>query len=251
MHNQIPKITRLLDSLIQMAEDETLTGALSSGAETAVRRYNAIVSTLQDEDVIPDGLFEGLPHDASFGSLGVEAKLLRSFLDDGESTRGPAAHAAPGKDRANQNLEFLAGIAPFARREDLGAAVRDLLAQGASVNLNLLPALAPFLDQNDVGKLLRSQINLMHTPPAPPEPPAAPVPESAPESAPPKPEDVWATPVPVHRDLVAVDVSTELKRLGAELLQEDISPARRAEVLAELTKLAHQKAIAAEFSHEE
>ena len=248
MHNQIPKITRLLDSLIQMAEDETMTGALSSGAETAVRRYNAIVSTLQDEDVIPDGLFEGLPRDASFGSLGVEAKLLRSFLDDGESTGGPAA---PGKDRANQNLEFLAGIAPFARREDLGAAVRDLLAQGASVNLNLLPALAPFLDQNDVGKLLRSQINLMHTPPAPPEPPVAPAPEPAPESAPPKPEDVWATPVPVHRDLVAVDVSSELKRLGAELLREDISPERQAEVLAELTKLAHQKAIAAEFSLEE
>ena len=215
MHNQIPKITRLLDSLIQMAEDETMTGALSSGAETAVRRYNAIVSTLQDEDVIPDGLFEGLPRDASFGSLGVEAKLLRSFLDDGESTGGPAA---PGKDRAN---------------------------------LNLLPALAPFLDQNDVGKLLRSQINLMHTPPAPPEPPVAPAPEPAPESAPPKPEDVWATPVPVHRDLVAVDVSSELKRLGAELLREDISPERQAEVLAELTKLAHQKAIAAEFSLEE
>jgi hypothetical protein len=240
MHNQIPKITRLLDSLIQMAEDETMTGALSSGAETAVRRYNAIVATLQDEDVIPDGLFEGLPHDASFGSLGVEAKLLRSFLDDGSTTPGPSR-----SDRPNQNLEFLAGIAPFARREDLGAAVRDLLAQGASVNLNLLTSLAPFLDQNDVGKLLRTQINLMNTPPAPPVPPN---PAAAPESAPPKPEDVWATPVPVHRDLVSVDVSSELKRLGAELLREDISAERQAEVLAELTKLAHHKAIAAEFT---
>jgi hypothetical protein len=246
MHNQINKITRLLDSLIQMAEDESLTGALSGGAETAIRRYNAIVSTLQDEDIIPDGLFEGLPQDASFASLGVEAKLLRSFLDDGAEAPGPS-RSANGQDRPNQNLEFLAGIAPFARREDLGAAVRDLLAQGASVNLNLLTSLAPFLDQNDVGKLLRTQINLMHTPPAPPEPPPAP----APESAPPKPEDVWATPVPAHRDIVVADVSKELKRLGAELLREDISPERQTEVLAELTKLAHQKAIAAEFTHEE
>ena len=248
MHHQVNKITRLLDSLIQLAEDESLTGALAGGAETAVRRYNAIVSTLQDEDVIPDGLFEGLPHDASFASLGVEAKLLRSFLDDGSPAPGPSR-----SDRPSQNLEFLAGIAPFARREDLGAAVRDLLAQGGSVNLNLLTSLAPFLDQNDVGKLLRTQINMMHFTSAPPtpEPAPAPVAPTGPveEKAPPKPEDVWAT--PVHRELVSVDVSSELKRLGAELLREDISPERQAEVLAELTKLAHQKAIAAEFAEQE
>jgi hypothetical protein len=49
-------------------------------------------------------------------------------------------------------------------------------------------------------------------------------------------------------DLVPmVDVGNELARLGSELMNVDLSPQRRAEVMAEITKLAHQQAIRAEI----
>jgi hypothetical protein len=239
MHQHIPKLIRLLDSLISMAEDESISGALSGGAEVAVRRYNAIVETLNDEDVIPDGLFSPLPSDTNFASLGVEAKFLRSYLDEPEDGGRASRYRADSQDH---NLEFLAGIAPFAPREDLSIAVQNLIKQGGRVNFGLITALAPFLDQAEVGRLLRSQ-----TAPRPPEPPTAPEPPAPPAEAPPKESSVVFATVNTSDLVPMVDVGNELARLGSELMNVDLSPQRRAEVMAEITKLAHQQAIRAEI----
>ena len=236
MHQHIPKLIRLLDSLISMAEDESISGSLSGGAAAAVRRYNAIVETLNDEDVIPDGLFSSLPSDTSFAMLGVEAKFLRSYLDEPEDGGRASRFRADSQDH---NLEFLAGIAPFAPREDLSIAVQNLIQQGGRVNFGLITALAPFLDQAEVGRLLRSQ-----TAPRPPEPPRAPEPPVAPVT---EPSPVVYASVTTS-DLASIpDLGTELARLGSELMSVDLSPQRRAEVMAEITKLAHQQAIRAEI----
>lgn len=230
MNQTTRKLMRLLDALIEMAEDESLTGALSAGQLVAVRRYNAIVQELRFHEDLPEGLFDTLPESASFADVGVEGRLLRSYLLEDDAPRGREGRA--------EGIEYLVALAPFASREDLAALVRDHAERGGAVNPELIVALAPFLDRDEIGKLLRSHVQ---RPPEPPEPPAPPTTgdERGPNA------EAWGEPVldepaafePPPRSLPNPGGSTEIDAILQELDRRDILPDRRAFLIARLKSL--------------
>lgn len=107
-----------------------------------MKRYNAIVEHLEEENVIPENLWPALDDDeTNYGQLGAEASLLADYLND-------VAEEAPGPPPHREKHE---GLGP-------------------------LIALAPFLGSEELSKLVRQRLGVdtAPAPPAPPAPPASP-----------------------------------------------------------------------------
>ncbi len=228
--NDNSSLKRLVQEIADLAEHASLTGSLASGESRAVARYNSVLGHLAQAGAVPDGLFSQLDEElTSYGQLGVESRLLASFLD--------------GKSRDERHEEgllndssVLVRLAPFVSGEDLGRLVREQLTNGVDIGTRTLTALAPFLDSSMLSELLRMHfpgVPKPHAPQAPPEPPSRPVPASA--QAPAEPATRAVTPYEAPS-------SDQLADLAARLRQPDISPEERERISLELSELARQQA---------
>jgi hypothetical protein len=196
-------LRRMLREIADLAENASLTGGLSTGASRAVNRYNAVLRQLVESGSVPKGIFEELsPETTDFGQLGVDARLLASYLKgQGESGNGTS------------DASMLIRLAPFVRGEDLAALVKEHIAKGVHVSGHVITALAPFLGSDMLGDLVREHLITPGDQPAAPAPPAPP-----------------SSPSPAHGQTME-DLLTELRK--PELSREDRE--RIAQRIAELS----------------
>ncbi len=159
----------LLRELAELAEHASLTGSMSGGQATAVRRYNQALAVLVDDDVVPEGVFNKLPESTTFDELAVECKLLLASIKGEEDEdrprfrdRGVGGHGrrrGHGRGRGDFDYHVLMGLAPFTRGEDLAKLVESEIKNGARIPGHVLVALAPFLPGEMITKLVQARLN--------------------------------------------------------------------------------------------
>lgn len=172
-------IRSLLREIADLCEHASLTGALNGGAARVATRYNAVLARLEEANSVPRGMFAPVDSNASFGEIGVEARMLASFIKrdrKGEKIKG-----------GSEDASVLIRLAPFVKREDLSRMVQQQMEQGSALDMDLITKLAPFLDQSMLSEILRDHIS----PPKPPRPQPAPEPASEPAPAPTPPEPAY------------------------------------------------------------
>lgn len=161
-------IRSLLKEIAELCEHASLTGAYAGGAHRVLIRYNAILEHLLEAKAIPADMFEMLPPNTGYGEIGVEARMLASFVKGSGKKDRDRDHSPRG------DTSVLIRLAPFVKSEDLATMVRQQIQAGDAMDMNLITQLAPFLDRDMLSEIL--QDHLRPTPPAPPEPPAPPAP---------------------------------------------------------------------------
>lgn len=229
MHHEDPLETyrNMLRELAELAEHASLTGAMSSGQNRAVARYNIAVEELAKAGALPAGAALPLPADASFGELAVEARLTLAALP-GNKSKHKHKHGHHDEDH---DPGLLVRLAPFIDQHELGELVKEELRRGSMFDENLLTMLAPFLEQRDLSNLVRQWRESRSTPAAPaaPEAPEAPVAPEVPES----PEPVQMLGHTAH--LVSVDDSPNLEWILARLADPETPDDERRQ-LAEIAR---------------
>jgi len=213
--SEIGSLRRMLREIADLAENASLTGSLSSGASKAVQRYNAILRQLVESGTVAKGIFDELNVETTdYGQLGVDARLLSSYLKGQESNDN-------GSGRGESSV--LIRLAPFIRGEDLALLVREQIAKGAHINSHVITALAPFLGSDQLGQLVREHLisdsAAKETPPAPP-------------SAPPAP----ARPEPIRQEPGGETVQDLIEQLR----RPELSREERERIAARLAELAGQ-----------
>ncbi len=202
MNNSLHKIT-------EMAEDQAFPG----GIETVAKHYNAILRHLEENQMVPGGLFESLhENDISYDEIGVQCRLLSGYLEEDEEDEDevhkggpnfePVIALAPFLERddlkklvrmhlsgkgfeeteAEQkesrlktpDLKMLAGLAPHMPKKELTELVTACLARRADFDPKLLLALAPHMDKEELGRLLREHLPQWFSGNSEPEPPSPP-----------------------------------------------------------------------------
>ena len=148
---EIRRIRNLLLKMAETAEHAEQTGSFESGVRNYVKRYNAIVEHLEEEDIVPEDLFSALDEDeTNFGQLGAEATLLADYIS-----------------------------------EDVEESPKESSKREQKEGLGPLVALAPFLGSSELSKLVRERLGVTVTvssdQPTPPKPPAPPAPQTGPD----------------------------------------------------------------------
>lgn len=146
---EIRRAIHLLNEIAELCEQATLTGTLHGGAPRVVARYNQTLQWLDQTGAVAPGFFQPLPQHADYGEIGVEARMLASYI------KGPSKERERERD---EDPGILVRLAPFVRKEDLAEMVRDHMRQGHRINPDLLTQLAPFLDQDMLGELVREHL---------------------------------------------------------------------------------------------
>lgn len=201
--NDLHSIRRMLREIADLAENASLTGSLSSGITRAVQRYNSVLRQLVESGTVGKGLFDELnPETTDYGQLGVDARLLGSYLKGQDGDGGNGGDAS-----------MLVRLAPFIRGEDLALLVKEHLAKGAQINTKVITSLAPFLGSDQLGQLVREHMiaDAAATPPAAPT----------------------ATSQPVHEGLTLAELAERLSR--PELSREE-----RADIARRLAEMAQR-----------
>jgi hypothetical protein len=240
---------KVLAELGDLAENATLTGALSSGLPRAIERYNGILSQLIEHGTVPGGMFTPLPADASFGDLAVDARLVKAYIKEGNGNSGGGPFA-PEK-------HLILRLAPFANSSDLRELVDAYLAEGSAVDASLIENLAPFLDSDHLGTLIRRIARQGRgdevKSPAPPTPPQPPTPPSPPRE-PAEPASVHSHVVRIGEDEPSserepealahhdVPVADRLRALTDRMRDPDISAEEFEELSAEVVRLKREAA---------
>jgi hypothetical protein len=119
---EIRRLRRLLREIADLAQHSSLTGSLQNGAPSAVRRYNAVLSQLEQQGMVPDGLFQPLADGTGFDELGVESALLAGYLKEfTEDTPKPTPsnHNSPVFNIGMNGLKDLEAL------RDLGKVIRE------------------------------------------------------------------------------------------------------------------------------
>jgi hypothetical protein len=80
----IRKISRMLSSIAEIAEQASLTGSLEKGVDVSLQQYNASLQLLEQWGAIPVGFFPSLAADSSFDAVGVASTQLASYLGIGD-----------------------------------------------------------------------------------------------------------------------------------------------------------------------
>jgi len=148
---QLGAIRRLLHEISQLCEHATLTGSLSGGAARTVGRYNAILTKLIEDGVVKEGLFAPLPDTAEYGEVGVEARMLASYVRIGEKDKE--------RNQGPHDPGILMRLAPFVDSRDLSSLVREQMQRGVHLDMHILTSIAPFLGKDDLSMLLREHLN--------------------------------------------------------------------------------------------
>ena len=79
--NELKALFHILEHTAKIAEDAALTDTFSGGEQRCVSQFNNVLKRLSDLRVVPDGLFEELDADASFGQIGIACHQLAAYLN--------------------------------------------------------------------------------------------------------------------------------------------------------------------------
>lgn len=201
-----------------------MTGSLQGGGRIAIRQYNAIRSHLQDNDVIPDELFQELDEDeATFDELGVVTGMLDSYLEEEEEGSPDAEGERRGEEgdarRGRKGRRHGPWGAEAARFWGDPQALRDLQELGETLREHL-------------PELLKRRGSRPPEPPVPPTPPAPPTPASGPTLS----DSWWNSGQPPQAP--GIEISARIRQISEELQREDLDYPRRMELSRELADLA-------------
>ncbi len=80
---EIRRLLRLLETTARIVETSAITDHFSDGEERCARQFNNALALLADLDAVPDGLFEPLETDASFGDICFACHQVSAYLKEG------------------------------------------------------------------------------------------------------------------------------------------------------------------------
>ena len=80
---EIRRILRLLETTARIVETSAITDHFSDGEERCARQFNNALTLLADLDAVPDGLFEPLETDASFGDICFACHQVSAYVREG------------------------------------------------------------------------------------------------------------------------------------------------------------------------
>ncbi len=72
----------MLEHTAKITEDAALTDAFKGGEKRCISQFNNVLKRLRDLSAVPDGLFEELANDASFGQIGIACHQLAAYLNE-------------------------------------------------------------------------------------------------------------------------------------------------------------------------
>lgn len=80
---EVRRILRLLETTARIVETSAITDHFSEGEERCARQFNNALDLLADLDAVPDGLFEPLEMDASFGDICFACHQIAAYVREG------------------------------------------------------------------------------------------------------------------------------------------------------------------------
>ena len=80
---ELKGLFHMLDHTAKIAEDASLTGAFSGGETRCITQFNNTLARLRALNAVPDGLFDELHAEASFGQIGIACHQLAAYLNEG------------------------------------------------------------------------------------------------------------------------------------------------------------------------
>ena len=83
---EIRGLFHMLDHTAKIAEDAALTEAFSGGEARCITQFNNVLARLRELNAVPDGLFDELDAEASFGQIGIACHQLAAYLNEGLGT---------------------------------------------------------------------------------------------------------------------------------------------------------------------
>ena len=83
---ELRALFHMLDHTAKIAEDAALTDTLSGGETRCITQFNNTLSRLAELNAVPDGLFDELHPEASFGQIGIACHQLAAYLNEGLDT---------------------------------------------------------------------------------------------------------------------------------------------------------------------
>ena len=83
---EIRALFHMLDHTAKIAEDAALTDTFSGAETRCITQFNNTLARLTALNAVPEGLFEELDADASFGQIGIACHQLAAYLNEGLET---------------------------------------------------------------------------------------------------------------------------------------------------------------------
>ena len=80
---EIRRILRLLETTARIVETSAITDHFSEGEERCARQFNNALNLLADLDAVPNGLFEPLETNASFGDICFACHQVSAYVREG------------------------------------------------------------------------------------------------------------------------------------------------------------------------
>ena len=85
---ELRALFHMLDHTAKIAEDAALTDTFSGGETRCITQFNNTLARLTALNAVPDGLFDELHAEASFGQIGIACHQLAAYLNEGLDTTG-------------------------------------------------------------------------------------------------------------------------------------------------------------------
>ena len=83
---ELRALFHMLDHTAKIAEDAALTSTFSGGETRCITQFNNTLARLTALNAVPDGLFDELNAEASFGQIGIACHQLAAYLNEGLDT---------------------------------------------------------------------------------------------------------------------------------------------------------------------
>ena len=83
---ELRALFHMLDHTAKIAEDAALTDTFSGGETRGITQFNNTLARLTTLNAVPEGLFDELDADASFGQIGIACHQLAAYLNEGLDT---------------------------------------------------------------------------------------------------------------------------------------------------------------------
>ena len=83
---ELRALFHMLDHTAKIAEDAALTDTFSGGETRCITQFNNTLARLTALNAVPDGLFDELHAEASFGQIGIACHQLAAYLNEGLDT---------------------------------------------------------------------------------------------------------------------------------------------------------------------
>ena len=87
---ELRALFHMLDHTAKIAEDAALTDTFKDGETRCITQFNNTLARLRELNAVPDGLFDELHTEASFGQIGIACHQLAAYLNEGLGTNTDA-----------------------------------------------------------------------------------------------------------------------------------------------------------------